>query len=78
MRFKLEVSLVIPGRRKEEEEEEGDDAAAAAVVVCNNIGHYVYAIILSVNMCTYTCVRAYVHIRASLHALQKREWTLLE
>ena len=31
MRFKLELSHVIPGRRKEEEEEEGDDAAAAVV-----------------------------------------------
>ena len=77
MSFKLEASLVIPGRRREEEEEEGDDAAAA-VVVCDDIGHYVYAIILSVNMCTYTCVRAYVHIRASLHAPRKLEWTLLE
>ena len=33
MRFKLEVSHVIPGRRKEEEEEEGDDAAAAVVCI---------------------------------------------
>ena len=75
--MKLEGTRVIPARRKEEEEEEEGDAAAA-VVVCDDIGHYVYAITLSVNMCTYMCVRAYVHIRASLHALRKLEWTLLE
>ena len=33
MRFKFEVSHVIPGGRKEEEEEEGDDAAVAVVCI---------------------------------------------
>ena len=33
MRFKLEVSHAILGRRKEEEEEEGDDAAVAVVCI---------------------------------------------
>ena len=61
MRFKLEVSLVIPGRRKEEEEEEEGDAAVVLYDVCIfYIGHYVYAIALSVNMCIH--LRTYMHV----------------
>ena len=69
MSVKLEASLVIPRRRRGEEEEEGDAAAAVVVydVCIFYIGHYVYAIALSVNMCIH--LRAYVgmYVRTYIH-----------